>query len=115
MEIRIQHTCLPIIPVEPGFEVHFDYSLIFFPIFVNNNNKYSYYKFINAKFEFSILVYLLYPLNLASGFGSFWIFIDLFTYFCKLYQRPFSFTKLCLNLCAVVPDAIITSISDPNL
>ena len=48
MEIRIQHTCLPIIPVEPGFEVHFDYSLIFFPIFVNNNNKYSYYKFING-------------------------------------------------------------------
>ena len=50
MEIRIQHTCLSIIPVEPVFEVHFDYSVFRFPIFVNNNNKYSYYKLINAKF-----------------------------------------------------------------
>ena len=53
--------------------------------------------------------------KMASGFGSFGIFIDLFTYSCKLYQLPFSSTKLCLNLCAVMPDAIITSISDPNL
>ena len=46
-------------PLKPDFEVHFDYSVFCFPIFVINNfNKYSYYKFINAKFEFSILVYL---------------------------------------------------------
>ena len=36
----------------------FEYSLICLTIFVNNNNKYSYYKCIYAKFEISILVYL---------------------------------------------------------
>ena len=35
------------------------FALICLPIFVNNNNKYSYYKFVNAKFVFSILVYLI--------------------------------------------------------
>ena len=40
-------------PVCEGF------LLICLPIFVNNNNKYSYSKFVNSKFVFSILVVYL--------------------------------------------------------
>ena len=35
-------------PLESNLWVHFDYSLICLRILVNNNNKYSYYKFING-------------------------------------------------------------------
>ena len=33
-------------PLEAGFWVHFEFSLTCLPIFVNNNNEYSYKKFI---------------------------------------------------------------------
>ena len=39
-----------------GFILNFEYL---FTYFCKHNNKYSYYKFIYAKFEISILVYLL--------------------------------------------------------
>ena len=50
--------CLPIIPVGSWLLGSFLIFNICLRIFVNNNNKYSYSKLINAKFEISILVNL---------------------------------------------------------
>ena len=57
-----------------GFILNF-YCFVYI-FFLNNNNKYSYYKLVNAKFVFGILVYLLehvevsFYLNYKCGFYS---------------------------------------------
>ena len=58
-------------PLESNLWVHFEYSSICLRILANNNNKYSYYKFINAKFEISIPVNILYPLE-----ACFWVHFE---------------------------------------
>ena len=72
-------------PLEVGFWVYFLFLILCLPIIVNNNNKYSYWKFINAKFEISMLVYLCIPVG-SWLLGLFSIFNTLFTYHCKQQQ-----------------------------
>ena len=60
-----QHTCLPIIPVEDGFWVHFEFVLICLPIFVNNTIN---IHITNVKFEIRNQHICLTIIPVGTGF-----------------------------------------------